>query len=140
MNLSNSPAKKFIPKQEQTQQSRKMASFSINSIVQKSPFSEPPENQSPGKFIPKLEETLEIRRMAPFSINSKTEIAVFCGPIIFREIHPEMEGNLGNQEFRFQLTLVQKSPFSEPLEFTSQEIRPQTGASTRKPETGSAFN
>ena len=80
-------------------------------LIQKSTFSEPRE--SPGKFIPKWKESQEM-----FSSNSSTEIAVFRTPRIHQEIHHQMGGKLrkAGKWFWFQLNVVQKSPFSEPLE------------------------
>ena len=75
-------------KREETQESGKMAPFSIiTTLVQKSLYSELLE--SPGKFVPKGKEPQESWKMALFSTNSCTEIAVFLNvclkiPLFFR--------------------------------------------------------
>ena len=94
-----------------------MALFGKSTLIDKSPFSEPPEFTR--KFIRKRQES---RKMVPFSIKCSTEIAIFCTPRIAQEIHPQMEGRKAGKWFRFQLTLVQKSPFFELREFTRKFI------------------
>ena len=65
------------------------------------------------KFIPKWNEAQEARKKALFLLNSNTEVA-FSEPLEFsRKFTPKWEKTRkAGKWFRFDLNVVQKSPFS----------------------------